>query len=79
MLPPVAESQSGGYSESSYSGSYMMVAAVPCGQDLTNKPFVPTVEGVRAMHAVLQQAEYVPVQGSVEANMAACELRGLIE
>ena len=57
----------------------MMVAAVPGRQDLMDKPFVPTVEGVWAMHAVLQQAGYVPVQGSVEPNEAACELRGLIE
>ena len=57
----------------------MMVAAVPDRQDLTDKPFVPTVEGVRAMHAALQQAGYVLVQGSVEPNEAACELRGLKE
>ena len=57
----------------------MMVAAVPDRQDLTDKPFVPTVEGVRAMHAALQQAGYVLVQSSVEPNEAACELRGLME
>ena len=56
-----------------------MVAAVPRRQDLTDKPFVPTVEGVWAMHAVLQQAGYVLVQSSVEPNEATCELRGLME
>ena len=79
VLPPVTESRSGGASESSYSGSRMMVASVPGRQDLMDKPFVPTVEAVRAMHAALQQAGYLPVQGSVEPNEAACELRGLME
>ena len=53
VLPPVTERQSGRSGESSYSGSYMMVASVPGRQDLMDKPFVPTVEGVWAMHAAL--------------------------
>ena len=57
----------------------MMAAVVPGGQYLMDKPFVPTVEGVRAMQAVLQQAGYVPVKDRVEPNEAACELRGLME
>ena len=57
----------------------MMVAAVPRRQDLTDKPFGPTVQGVWAMHAALQQAGYVLVKSSVEPNEATCELRGLME
>ena len=57
----------------------MMVSAVPGGQGLTDKLFVATVEGLRAMHAALQQAGYVLVKSSVEPNEATCELRGLME
>ena len=79
VLLLVAESRSGGSGESSYSGSCMMVAAVPSRQDLTDEPFVSTVEGVWAMHAALQHAGYVLVQGSVEQSEAAFKLSGLIE